>query len=120
MLGASLSGRSCSTADADAPGVVRAVERRAEPSPRDLRRLQQGDQALALGEPQSREEAREQLDTLRDGIIALQSLDDLGSAGANELASQHLMALQAKYDRLRAMLGEPGAAMGYSLGRHRD
>jgi hypothetical protein len=78
------------------------VERRREPSPRDVRRLQKGDEALALGEPLSREEAREQIDILRDGIITLQSLDDLGSAAANDLAARNLLALQAKYDRLKA------------------
>lgn len=85
------------------------MKHRTEPSPRDVRRLQKGDEALALGEPLSRDEAREQLDLLRDGIIALQSLDDLGSAAANDLASRNLLALQAKYDRLKE-----------GLGRHRD
>lgn len=67
-----------------------------------------------MGEPQTRGEAREQIDILRDGIIALQSLDDLGSADANDLASQNLVALQAKYDRLRETLGGPaaGSTMG--------
>lgn len=92
-----------------------------EPSPRDIQRLQKGDEALALGEPQTREEVCEQLDALRDGIIALQSVGDLGSAAANELASRNLVALQSKYDRLKDAIGGPdvSSGLGFSLGRHR-
>jgi hypothetical protein len=96
------------------------VERRAGPDSRDLCRLLKGDEALALGEPQSREEVRDQLDLLRDGIIALQSLGDLGSPDANDLATRNLVALQTKYDRLNEGLGRPATGLGYSLGRHRS
>lgn len=57
---------------------------------------------------------------LRDGIVALQSLGDLGSDADNDFATQTLIALQAKYDRLRAALGMPDTGPGYTLGRHRD
>lgn len=94
------------------------MEHRTEPSPRDISRLQKGDEALALGEPLSWEEAREQLEILRDAVIALQSIGDLGTSAANELASRNLVAVQAKYDRLRENLRLQG--LGYTLGRHRS
>lgn len=98
------------------------MENEKAPSERDVRLLQQADEALALGEPRTREETQEQLDIVRCGMIALQALNDLGSSAANDLAAENLVALQAKYDRLREAQGEREVApgRGYALGRHRD
>jgi hypothetical protein len=85
--------------------------RRTGPSARDILRLKKGDEALALGEPQTLEETRKQVETLRDGLTALQSVDDLGSNADNDRSSKNLMALQAKYDRLKASLAPHGVGL---------
>jgi hypothetical protein len=74
----------------------------------DERRLRDADVALALPEPRTKEEAIEQLGLIHDGIAALQSLDDLGSIEANSAAMDKCIALQKKYDRLKARLEQMG------------
>lgn len=60
---------------------------------------------MSLPEPQTKEEMREQLLVLADGICALQSLDDLGSKEANDAAWNDMLVLQDKYSRLKRELG---------------
>lgn len=42
------------------------------------RRIQDGERAINLGEPTTKEEIRVQIETISDGIRAIQSTDDLG------------------------------------------
>lgn len=72
--------------------------------PRTRRRLAAGEEAKALPEPTTATEIRKQLDVLYDGMVALQSLDDLGSEEANQKAWDDMLALQKRYDALRARL----------------
>jgi hypothetical protein len=74
------------------------------PTKIDKRRLQDGEKASSLTEPQTEQEIRQQLEILADGIRALQSLDDLGSEAANDAAWEDMLALQRKYDRLKKKL----------------
>jgi hypothetical protein len=70
------------------------------------RRLADGARAKALSEPTTKAEIEAQLETIYDGMLALQSLDDLGSDEANNQAFRDLDELQARYDRLKAKLKE--------------
>lgn len=81
------------------------VDQAKPPTPEDLLRLQQGDEALALDDPTTPEEAAQYLQIVRDGIIALQSVQDLGSDRANDLAWRNLQTLEAKYRRLLILAG---------------
>lgn len=74
------------------------------PSRIDRRRLKDGEEASNLPEPTTEAQIREQLSILSDGIAALQSTDDLGSPEANQAAWDDMLALQAKYDRLKKKL----------------
>lgn len=70
----------------------------------DERRLRDADAALILPEPITKKELIEQLELIRDAIAALQSLDDLGTIEANELANSKMRVLLEKYDRLKEHL----------------
>jgi hypothetical protein len=74
-----------------------------QPTARDRERLERGARALALGEPESPWEILQQLETLHQGIAALQSTDDLGSDAANRRAVRHMDTLIAKHDRLQKL-----------------
>lgn len=69
----------------------------------DKRRLRDGFRAEALldQEPQSPEELKEHLEILSDGIVAMQSLDDLGSPAANQAAMEQMRALFRRYEQLK-------------------
>jgi hypothetical protein len=69
----------------------------------DRRRLADGDRALALPAPKNRAELREQLPIIHDGMLALQSLDDLGEEG-NRRAHENFSKLEKRYDYLKARL----------------
>jgi len=73
-------------------------------NPVTKRRLADGDRALALPEPTTKQEIAEQLVVIWDGMLALQSLDDLGSEEANNKAYANLNTLQGHYDQLKAKL----------------
>jgi hypothetical protein len=73
------------------------------PSAIDRRRLRDGAAASGLGEPQTREEVKEQLQQLADGIRAMQSLDDLGPE-ENARVWSEMTALGKKYDQLKVKL----------------
>jgi hypothetical protein len=77
------------------------------PSPIDQRRLRDGALALEVSvrEPETADEIREQLETIRDGIAALQSLDDLGEE-ANERATRDQQVLWKRCDVLEQRLKE--------------
>lgn len=77
-----------------------------EPTARDRERLERGNIALGLGEPESNLEILLQLEILHTGIAALQSTDDLGSSWANERTHRHMMTLVEKYKRLRKRAAE--------------
>jgi hypothetical protein len=72
------------------------------PSPIDQRRLCDGANALDVSSrtPQTIDEVRSQLETVSDGIAALQSLDDLGPE-ANERAERDQQELWKRYERLK-------------------
>ncbi len=76
------------------------------PTNLDRRRLADGARAMALTPPKTAEEIRRQLDVLHDSICALQSLDDLGSAEANQRAWDDMITLQQRYAALKATLKE--------------
>ena len=63
------------------------------PSKIDQRRLNDGAIASSLSEPTTIQEIEEQIETISDGIRALQSLDDLGSAEANKAAWNQMLEL---------------------------
>jgi hypothetical protein len=78
------------------------------PTARDRERLAIAARVLLLGEPETLEEVRLQLDDLHDAICALQSTDNLGSLAANQKASVDMFHLQEKYERLKKRLRPPG------------
>ncbi len=67
----------------------------------DSIRLQKGYAAAGLGEPANQAEAKVIYDELIDGVIALQSLDDLGSPEANQAAWDGMIALQQWMELIR-------------------
>lgn len=69
----------------------------------DRRRIADGDRALALPDPNNADEIRQQLVIIFDGMLALQSLDDLGEEG-NQQAFQKLEKLQARHNELTLQL----------------
>lgn len=73
----------------------------------DQRRLRDGARALALPEPKTREEIDAALVVISDGILAMQSLDDLGEE-ANKKAHADLAELFRREERLKAQLKEQG------------
>jgi hypothetical protein len=80
------------------------IEQRSPPvTQRDQRRIADGDRALTLPDPQNSDEIREQLAVIHDGMLALQSLDDLGEEG-NRRANENFHALKKRYDALQARL----------------
>jgi hypothetical protein len=79
------------------------IEEQSRVSPHDRRRLADGDRALALPTPHSIDEIREQLEIINTGMLALQSLDDLGEEG-NRRAAENLRELEKRYDALKARL----------------
>ncbi len=74
------------------------------PTRLDQRRLNDGAGAAALREPKTVKEIKEQIETISDGIRALQSLDDLGSKEANDAAWNQMLELQKKEDDLKKKL----------------
>ena len=76
------------------------------PNPIDQRRLNDGIKAMALSEPKTLKEMRVQLLVVFDGMLALQSLDDLGSPEANQKAWDDMIELQRRYDTLIAKIAE--------------
>lgn len=65
------------------------------------RRLKDGDKSLSINTdnlPDTIEELKDIKNQLHDGIVALQSLDDLGSEDANKDAFDNMLALQYRYD----------------------
>lgn len=76
----------------------------------DQRRLRDGARALALPKPKTIgemiEEMERQLEVMRDGLAALQSLDDLGSSKANEKAWDDLLTLHKRYETIEAVIAE--------------
>jgi hypothetical protein len=75
-------------------------------SPIDARRLRDGARALELSSaaaPTSRDEIRQQLSSLYEGMVALQSLDDLGPEG-NAKAAHDLQELGRRYRVLEERL----------------
>jgi hypothetical protein len=79
-----------------------ANRRPTEPTARDRARLERGAEAMALGEPETDNEVLEQIEILRDGAVALQSTDDLGSDAANARVHRDMQTIVAKLDRLKA------------------
>lgn len=69
----------------------------------DRRRIADGDRALALLEPKNDVEIRAQLEIIHNGMLALQSLDDLGEEG-NRRANDNFRELERRYDALKARL----------------
>lgn len=64
---------------------------------KDFFRLKKGAAALALPEPVTVEAMRARLPVLHEAICAMQSLDDLGSKGANQQADADGLELQRRY-----------------------
>jgi hypothetical protein len=81
------------------------IDRRNRPAAtqRDQRRIADGNRALALPDPQSPDEIRDQLTIIHDGMLSLQSLDDLGEEG-NRAAHENLRELERRYEALKARL----------------
>jgi len=81
------------------------IEQRHRPkiTPRDQRRIADGYRALALSDPQSPDEIREHLSVIYDGMLALQSLDDLGEE-ENRRSHENLRALEKRHAALQARL----------------
>jgi len=78
--------------------------RRGDPQQITRRRLAAGARALALPSPTTRAEIAEQLNIIYDGMLALQSLDDLGNKEANDKAMRDIDTLQGQYDYLKTKL----------------
>lgn len=78
------------------------------PSARDRRRLNDGDEALGLGTnlPTNLRDLETVRGELHDGIVALQSLDDLGSDEDNQRAWNDMLELQKRYDRVDKRIKE--------------
>ena len=76
------------------------------PNSTDQRRLNDGARAKALSEPKNLKEMKEQLSIIFDGMLALQSLDDLGSPEANQQAWDDMTELQIRYDALKSKVEE--------------
>jgi hypothetical protein len=74
----------------------------------DRRRLRDGAEALALNDraPKTLEEMEAQLQALRDGAVALQSTDDLGSLEANERVWNDMLELQRRAQALEKRIAE--------------
>ena len=72
----------------------------------DESRLQMGAEGMHLGLPKDRAEIIKQIDQLEDSIIAMQSLDDLGSDEENDRAWNDMKALQKAQDALKKSLKE--------------
>lgn len=71
------------------------------------RRLADGERARTLYDnPQTEEEVTEQLAIIHDGIVALQSLDDLGTEEENQAAWNDMLRLQARHEALVRRLDE--------------
>lgn len=66
------------------------------------RKMREGREAQDLNEPQTAEEARKVLDQLYSAVVAMQSLDDLGSPEANAEAWDNMCALNQRYERIKA------------------
>jgi hypothetical protein len=79
------------------------VEQQSHMRPHDRRRIADGDRALALPTPMNNDEIREQLEIIHTGMLALQSLDDLGEEG-NRRAGENLRELEKRYDALQARI----------------
>lgn len=69
----------------------------------DRRRLQDGARALALPEAKTETEIREHLEIIHDGLVALQSTDDLGDE-LNIKVQEDMDTLQERYRDLRRRL----------------
>jgi hypothetical protein len=74
------------------------------PSNLDKRRLGKGARASMLPDPITREESEQQIKQLDEAIIALQSMDDLGTPEANQSAWQQMLDLQKRQDDLKARM----------------
>ena len=75
------------------------------PTKLDMRRLNDGAKAsrLLAQDPKTIDECRSQIEELSDAIAAMQSLDDLGSAEANQRAMDDMDALLARYQYLKTL-----------------
>lgn len=80
------------------------LQMRAKPLVRNYFRLKKGAAALALPEPTTVEAMRERLPVLHEAICAMQSLDDLGSDGANRQAHADEEELRRRYRALEQRL----------------
>jgi hypothetical protein len=79
------------------------IEQQRHVSPHDRRRLADGARALALPDSRNPDDIREQLEIIHVGMLALQSLDDLGEEG-NRRAHEDLCELEKRYEKLQALL----------------
>ena len=70
------------------------------------RRVNDGAEALGLSTPMSKDEIKRQIEILSDAARAMQSLDDLGSPEANEIADRDLQEIQRRRDILERRLAE--------------
>lgn len=76
---------------------------------RTIRRLNDGEEALSLQTkplPDTLEKLQDLRGKLHDGIVALQSLDDLGSEDANQRAWDDMLELQSRYTQVEAKIAE--------------
>lgn len=72
----------------------------------DRRRIRDGDvAAAAASEPLTADGIRAEMDSLLDGLLALQSTDDLGSA-ANDAVEAQMQKLYARRQSLKKQLAE--------------
>jgi hypothetical protein len=78
--------------------------RRTSPTPIDQRRLEDGARAMALKDPKTKDEVQDHLEILHTGIVALQSMQDLGSSEANRAAHEDMRILEEKQRRLKSKL----------------
>ena len=72
----------------------------------DRRRLNDGDEAMGLSQPETVEELEAYISQLGDGIAALQSLDDLGSEEANNRAWEDARELCRRHTEAKKKLAE--------------
>jgi hypothetical protein len=76
------------------------------PSKIDERRLRDGAEAMALPAPRTLDEARNYVSVLHDGMVALQSLDDLGSEDANRRAWDDMLELERRSEAVKLRFPE--------------
>lgn len=85
---------------------MKIVGTRQKPTKIDMRRLRNGERGKAIILSDNIDKLEEQIDTLHDATVAMQSLDNLGSPEANQQAYEDMRALTSKCDLAEKKLNQ--------------